>query len=154
FCLCWANENWSRRWDGHQHDILMAQYHSIDDDVAHIRHLLPTLADDRYIRVHGRPLFLVYRLAAIPDPRRTTEVWREEAQRAGLGDLYLAAVEAREAVGDPRPYGFDATVEFAPDWRHAGAGKYKRERYDLRARLYRRLKRHGWLSPAYWAHTV
>jgi len=154
FCLCWANENWSRRWDGQQQEILVAQYYSPEDDLAHIRHLLPAFADDRYIRVDGRPLFLVYWLGAIPAPRRTGDIWREEARKAGVGDLYLAAVESHELVGDPRPYGFDATVEFAPDWRHAGPIKYVRERYDLRARIYGRLKRHGWLSPAYWEHAV
>jgi len=154
FCLCWANENWSRRWDGQEHELLMAQSYSPEDDRAHIRHLLPAFADDRYIRVDGRPLFLVYWMAALPDSRRTADIWREEAQRAGVGDLYLVAVESHDAVGDPRPYGFDAAVEFAPEWRAMGSPKYYTERYDLRARVYRRLRQRGWLSPAYWEHSI
>jgi lipopolysaccharide biosynthesis protein len=154
FCLCWANENWSRRWDGRAQEILVAQSYSHEDDRAHIRHMLPALADSRYIRIDGRPLFLVYWVAAMPDPRRTAEIWREEAQRAGVGELYLAAVESHDAVADPGAYGFDATVEFAPEWREMGTPKYQTERYDLRARLYRRLRRYGLLSPAYWEHSI
>ena len=153
FCFCWANENWSRRWDGQEHEVLMAQSYSPDDDRAHIRHLLPAFADDRYIRVDGRPLFLVYWLAALPDARRTADTWREEAHRAGVGDLYLAAVESHRVVGDPHPHGFDAIVEFAPEWRLCSP-KYYSERYDLRARVYRRLRQRGWLSQAYWEHSI
>lgn len=117
FCLVWANEPWTRRWDGHAHDIVVPQTYSPQDDLAHIRHLLPALADPRCIRVDGRPLFLVYRTDHLPDPRRTSDTWREEALRAGLGELYLARVESFVSGLDPADIGFDAAVEFAPDWR-------------------------------------
>ena len=117
FCLCWANENWTRRWDGGEQHVLLEQRYSDEDDDAHIRHLLPRLADPRYIRVGGRPLLMIYRTELLPDPARTAERWRTAALRTGLGELFLAWVESLSQDRDPRSIGFDASVEFAPDWR-------------------------------------
>jgi len=119
FALSWANEHWSRTWDGAPTQVLMRQDYSPEDDVAHIRHLLPYFADDRYIRVDGRPLFHVYGASRLPDPVRTTETWREEARRAGLGDLYLCRWE-HDGQGDPAALGFDAAVDFQPDYPNLG----------------------------------
>ena len=57
YCLCWANENWSRRWDGLDNEILISQQHSDEDDVAFIKSLEKHLKDDRYIKINGRPLY-------------------------------------------------------------------------------------------------
>jgi hypothetical protein len=59
FCLCWANENWTRRWDGADQDILVAQSHSAEDDVAFIRYLTKYFNDPRYLRIHGKPVLTV-----------------------------------------------------------------------------------------------
>lgn len=121
FCLCWANENWTRRWDGEEKDILLKQEYSSTDDREHIRSLFPAFEDPRYIRVSGKPLFLVYRTEWLPDPLATTEIWREEADRAGVGELYLLRVESLHSSGtDPASLGFDGAVEFAPDWKRRG----------------------------------
>ncbi len=117
FCLCWANENWTRRWDGQERDVLLEQRYSPEDDVAHIRSLFPAFADPRYIRIAGRPVFLVYRTALLPDPERTAERWREASVREGIGDLYLIRVENFTADPAPSSIGFDAAMSFAPDWR-------------------------------------
>jgi hypothetical protein len=119
FCLCWANENWTRRWDGEDSLILMRQNYSEEDDRIHIRDLFRFFQDPRYIRIDGKPVFLVYRTENIPDPAKTAEVWREEARNAGIGDLFLVRVES---IGRVSPYeiGFDAALEFAPDWNRMG----------------------------------
>ena len=117
FCLCWANENWTRTWDGLNNQVLLAQTYSEADDRDHGRWLCRAFADRRYIRLEGKPLFLVYRAGALPDARRTTDIWREEANRAGIGELFLARVESNfeGERGDPRLLGFDAAVDFEPD---------------------------------------
>lgn len=114
FCLCWANENWTRQWDGAENEVLLAQRYSAEDDLAHIRALIPFFLDSRYIRVDGRPFLAVYRASNLPDPQRTAEIWRHEAERAGLGGLFLVRVESCGQSGDPRPLGFDAALQFEP----------------------------------------
>jgi lipopolysaccharide biosynthesis protein len=117
FALCWANENWTRRWDGLEQSVLVHQSYDADDDRRHGRWLARAFADERYIRVDGKPLFLVYRATDLDDPGRTTKIWRDEARRAGVGELFLCRVESfADERSDPRALGFDAAVEFAPDW--------------------------------------
>jgi lipopolysaccharide biosynthesis protein len=113
FCLCWANENWTRRWDGKDHEILIAQRHSPEDDRAIVRDLIRHFRDPRYIRVAGRPMMIVYRIDLLPDPRALVARWREECRRAGIGEIYLATVR-RFDMPDARRCGFDALVDFPP----------------------------------------
>ena len=113
FCLCWANENWTRRWDGLDSDVLIAQNHSPEDDIAFLEDILPALIDPRYIKVDGKPFLIVYRAGLLPDAAATAARWRERAVKAGLPGLYIVAARTLETV-DPMPFGFDATVEFPP----------------------------------------
>jgi lipopolysaccharide biosynthesis protein len=118
FSLCWANEAWTRSWSGGG-EVLVEQRYDREDDLAHIRWLATAFADPRYLRVDGKPLFLVYRAGQLPDAPRTTDLWRAEASRLGIGELYLARVESfRSEHTDPGALGFDAAVEFQPDWRN------------------------------------
>jgi lipopolysaccharide biosynthesis protein len=114
FCLAWANESWSRRWLGEEMAVLAEQTYSASDDLGHARWLLSALADARAIRVHGRPLFLIYRPRHLPDPRRTTDVIRHECVRAGLPDPYLVGIDAHCPGTDCREIGFDGTLRFEP----------------------------------------
>ncbi|MHA6204588.1 glycoside hydrolase family 99-like domain-containing protein [Dyella soli] len=113
-CLCWANENWSRRWDGRADDILIGQQHSVEDDLAFIAHVSRYLTDPRYLRVEGKPMLLVYRPGLLPDPMGTAQRWREWCHANGIGEIHLAYVQSFDRV-DPRSIGFDAAVEFPPN---------------------------------------
>ncbi len=113
YCFCWANENWTRRWDGADREILIAQNPSPADDEQLIRDLLAHFRDPRYIRVGGRPLFMVYRVGVLPDVRASAAIWRDICRREGIGELYLCAAKTYD-TGDPAQYGFDAVVEFPP----------------------------------------
>ena len=114
FCLCWANETWSRRWLGEERDILMEQTYSEADHAAHAEWLAEAFADPRYIRVAGRPLFLVYRPMHIPEPRRAIDIMRERVVRAGVPEPFFAGVDGHSAGTDFREHGYDGTVNFAP----------------------------------------
>lgn len=118
FCLCWANENWTRRWDGHDQEVLMKQEYSDADDRAHIEFLARFFRDPRYIRVQGKPVFIVYRPALLPDIRTTLDTWREVCQKNGVGEVYLMYMESFGEQRTPADMGFDAALEFQPDfWR-------------------------------------
>lgn len=114
FCLAWANESWSRSWLGDKRDILAEQRYSHEDDLAHARWLATAFADRRYLRVHGRPLFLIYRPFALPDARRTTDNLRTEIVRLGLPEPYLVGINAHNPDADMRKLGFDMTEHHEP----------------------------------------
>lgn len=137
FCLCWANEDWTRAWDGRSGEYLLQQHYAADDDREHMRWLATVFADPRYIRVNGKPLFLIYRLSRFPNPQQTAQIWREEARKLGIGEIYLARVESFSSEhSDPRALGFDAAVEFQPDWSLLGRplqrDKFRRLLWKLR----------------------
>jgi FkbM family methyltransferase len=111
FCFCWANENWTRRWDGMHDQILVPQNHTPEDDVKFIRHLIPAFDDSRYIWVNGRPLLLIYRTELFPNVLQTVETWRSELRKAGLGDPYLVRCEGFDPWTKPGDIGFDASYE-------------------------------------------
>lgn len=113
-CLCWANENWTRTWDGRAEEVLVAQQHSPGDDLAFIAHVAQYLRDPRYLRVDGKPLLLLYRPGKLPDARATTDRWRAWCRDNGIGEIFLAYVQSFERP-DPRDIGFDAAVEFPPN---------------------------------------
>ena len=116
FCFCWANENWTRRWDGNEDDILLKQTYSAEDARAFIRHLIPFFRDKRHIRIDGRPLLLVYRPTNIPDIGGYLATWAAECEVAGLRKPFVAAVLTRGAV-NPDDFGMDAGAErVLHDW--------------------------------------
>jgi glycosyltransferase involved in cell wall biosynthesis len=114
FCICWANENWSRRWDGLDQDLLMEQHYSPEDDVNFIAHMSKYLRDPRYIRVGGKPLMVVYRPNLFPSMKDTALRWRDWCRSNGLGEIYISYVQSFEKR-DPAYYGLDAAIEFPPN---------------------------------------
>lgn len=138
FMLAWANENWTRAWDGGSHDVLLRQSYSRADTIAHARHLLPAFADARYIQVENRPVFAIYNADEIPDPVRWCDLFRETCMKEGI-DPYLIRIE-RHLDLDTRPpaaSGFDAALEFQPFSR--SFRRWLSSRPDLKTHLGRRI---------------
>lgn len=113
FMLCWANENWTRRWDGGDETVLMAQSYSREDAFNHIKALIPIFKDSRYIRSSGKPVFAIYRSTAIPNLAEILDVFREEAIKEGL-ELSIVRIESFGEGGLTHMAGFDAAIEFQP----------------------------------------
>ena len=113
FMYCWANENWSRRWDGKEEEILIKQEYSAEDDIAHIHYLCKKVfSDPRYIRVNGKPFFAIYRPSLFPDIKATIETWRREALKYGM-ELYLGYMQGFNIRTSPEELGFDAAIDFS-----------------------------------------
>ena len=78
FCLCWANETWSGIWHGAPKHVLIEQtYPGPEDHEAHFNALLPAFRDARYIRIDGKPVFIVYRPLEIPNVKAAMRQWRD-----------------------------------------------------------------------------
>ena len=113
FCIMWANENWTRRWDGMEAEVLLRQDYSPEHEEALLDTIAGYLGHPRYLKVGNRPLLLIYRPALIPDARETTARWRAKLTvRLGVEPLILMA----QAFGDfdPMLYGLDGAFEFPP----------------------------------------
>ena len=93
FCLMWANENWTRRWDGRESDVLIGQHYEEVPATAFIEDVLSILRDPRYMRIDGRPLVAIYRPAQIPDTAKAIAAWRAAARREGIGELFVMNVD-------------------------------------------------------------
>jgi lipopolysaccharide biosynthesis protein len=116
FMLCWANENWTRTWDGKDNEILIKQEYSFEDDAAHMRWLCSNVFHDkRYIRVNDCPVFVIYRHDLFPDIVKTSKIWRDIAVKEfGLKGLYLCTTESFNNQINPAEINFDAAIEFSP----------------------------------------
>ncbi len=114
FCLCWANESWTRRFDGSSGEIIMYQNESVESYKAFIESIKIYVKDKRYIRVNGRPVLIIYRPSFIPDCPDVLAYWRSYCQQEGLGNPYLIGVKENTFDGDLLSLGFDAQSEFHP----------------------------------------
>ncbi len=141
FCLCWANENWTRRWDGQDSETLIEQSHSYKDSMEFFNYVNSYFLDDRYIKIDGRPILVIYRANIIPEIERIQKLWRDQAKNLGWPDLYLISAQTF-GLKDPRPLGFDAAVQFPPHNQRHGfsinhqianlAGEFKGKIFDYR----------------------
>jgi lipopolysaccharide biosynthesis protein len=128
----WANENWTRRWDGQESDVLIGQDYDQVPATEIIENMLPFISDERYLRIDGRPVIAVYRPGVIPDLREVLRAWRQRAKQAGIDDLCVLMVDFEAhyggITGSHREHGLDGRLGFPPhnalwDWLpHEGLG--------------------------------
>lgn len=116
FCICYANENWTKRWDGLDQDVLikMTYSKSFVQDLA--SEIAPCLKDSRYIRIDGKPLFIIYKAALIPKIENFVVEFRNECRKIGIGEIYLTSVLSwiPNKIFEACQYGFDDNLEFPP----------------------------------------
>jgi lipopolysaccharide biosynthesis protein len=116
FCLSWANETWSRRWDGKNHQILIQQTHPPEKErwALHFDYLIKAWRDERAIKVDGKPVFVIYRPNNIPKLEQMLDFWREKAIQNGLKGLYFIVQKRTEFPPHENLNGFDAVFQFQP----------------------------------------
>ncbi|MGG5890054.1 glycoside hydrolase family 99-like domain-containing protein [Falsiroseomonas sp. HC035] len=122
FMICWANEPWSRNWDGANKEVLMPQDYREGWVEAFARDVAPLLRDRRYLRLGGpggRPMLMVYRIMHVPRPAEAVAALREALRRRGVGEVHLAAGwlslgEDKPLPDQPAALGLDSYFEFPP----------------------------------------
>lgn len=120
FCLCWANENWTRTWDGMNKDVLIKQEYKKNDPEKFILDMKKYLLDSRYIRVDGKPVILVYEPNSIPDFEKVVDKWRETARKNGIGEIAIWSKSSMADIEFKNVDFVDAEFDFAP----VGHGQY------------------------------
>ncbi|WP_171176764.1 glycoside hydrolase family 99-like domain-containing protein [Ruegeria sp. HKCCA4633] len=113
YCMIWANKNWTNRLDGLDQEIQIDKDHSLENSHEMFQYLEPFMKDPRYIRVNGKPLFIVCRAHPIPDFKKTVQMWRKQAKEMGLGGLYVVSAPT-VGNGAPEELGLDAVIQFPP----------------------------------------
>lgn len=131
FCLNWANETWSRRWDGQDHHILQLQTHPPEKErwELHFQYLIKAWTDPRAICIDGKPLFLIYRPLRIPQLGDMLDYWRTRAHAYGLPGLYFATVQQFHRPPSEVLRHFDALMLFQPFASMANTGPMRVARW-------------------------
>jgi lipopolysaccharide biosynthesis protein len=109
FCIGWANESWTRTWEGDEKEILIKQEYSHEDDIIHARWLANVFSDHRYLTFNSRPILVIYRAPALPDAKRTIETIKAECTKMGLKEPYVIGRDTHYFGVDMRDYGCDIT---------------------------------------------
>lgn len=113
FCIMWANENWTRTWDGHDNEVLIQQDYLASDEEAFIADTAGYMAHERYMKVNGRPVFILYRPGLLPNARATLQQWRQLWTEALGVTPWILMVQGFGDL-DPREFGLDGALEFPP----------------------------------------
>jgi len=114
FCFAWANENWTRTWEGPggEKEVLMNQKYGDETDwKAHFDYLKDFFADERYIKKDGKPVLMIYRLDKIPCYKKMFDYWQELAIQAGLPGIYIIQMYYKE---EQIRRGIDAYALYVP----------------------------------------
>jgi hypothetical protein len=113
FCLAWANETWAGLIHGVKDRVLITQTYPGEEDYrAHFQLVLKAFRDERYIKVDGKPLFVIYKPGLLPDAVEFTSLWRQMALDAGLAGMHFVGVA--DEKWNPAQFGFDGAVLAEP----------------------------------------
>lgn len=127
FCLCWANENWSKRWDGGNHEIIVEQtYGDYESWKMHLDYLVNFFKDDRYIRINNKPLLLVYKPELMPEMKKWVSFIKKEISTYGFEGICIAVQYPKYYVNGFDRSLFDYYIDFEPAFTRLEADKNKR----------------------------
>ena len=147
FCMCWANEPWTRAWDGATSEVIMPQeYGSKKEWKEHIDYLIPFFKDDRYIKINGCPLFVIYRTESISDIDSMIQLWEDVCRKAGFDGIHIVE-ELNGFQTQEYSKKSKAVLKFQPNYEEKVRGslvkkidrlksKFICQRYDVEKTLY------------------
>jgi hypothetical protein len=151
FCLCWANEPWTRTWDGKDREILMPQtFGGVEDWKKHIEYFLPFFKDNRYIRINGKPVLFVYSPRKIPDFDKMIAYWNSFLRANQIPGLYLI-----EFISTFNPRAFSKASESVLEFEPLFSAHYEVSRYHQAKRFVnKKLGRTDFLDYDYLWHQL
>ncbi|HEY7841665.1 MAG TPA: glycoside hydrolase family 99-like domain-containing protein [Gammaproteobacteria bacterium] len=116
FCLCWANETWSKRWDGLDHHVLQLQTHEPSREKwgRHFEYLIRAWTDERAIRIGGKPVFVIYRPHKIAQIGEMFDYWQTRAREFGVDGIHFLAMRQVADVAPELRRHFDGVIQFQP----------------------------------------
>ena len=118
FMLCWANENWTRRWDGNDQDILIGQSHTVEDHYKVADDLIRYMVDDRYIKINNKPVLLIYRPAIIDEFNMLVDILQFKAKEKGFNGVHIVSTNSFKFMRNGKHEGeklkINAIAEFPP----------------------------------------
>lgn len=116
FCLCFANENWSKNWDGGDKEVLIEQKFLEDDPKQFAQDIMPFFADERYIKINNKPILVVYKPQLFKKEILKNFVYElnKNAKENGLDGVYLVMAKTQDIETNPEDFFMDAVVEFPP----------------------------------------
>ena len=111
YCLCWANESWTRAWYGLNEEILQPQLYGHEKDWKnHADYFIRFFKDDRYIKIDNKPVLCIYRTPDIDELTDMLNVITKKTIDAGLEGLYIIGgktageIESRKDIVDAYYY--------------------------------------------------
>jgi hypothetical protein len=148
FCICWANESWTRRWDGSENEVLIEQPELEPGDNSLPIQITEIVSDNRYIRVNDKPLIVIYRSDIIGQVQEVLAGWRQYFRDVGVGEVHFCMAET---FGQKNPYelGFDSSLVFPPHGLEAPlktelfvdkSDNFEGQVFDYRDVVYRKLE--------------
>lgn len=115
FCLCWANENWSKRWDGGDNGIIVSQDYGDEEDLKrHVDYLCEFFKDSRYIKKDGKPILLIYKLDLIPNLEKTLSIIRKRVKKNGFPGVEIIGQYPKFYLEKNNLQLLDGYVQFQP----------------------------------------
>lgn len=116
FCIMWANENWSKLWDGGNKEVILEQKLADDDDKKFMTDVLPYMKDKRYIKIQNRPLLAIYDAFTFPQDKLCSLIqsFRRIAKRNGFPDLFIMIANQDDFDENLINWNADSLLEYKP----------------------------------------
>jgi hypothetical protein len=95
FALCWANEPWTKNWDGGNQQVLIAQDYGVEEDWRkHYEYLSQFFKHPLYIKEDNCPIIYIYRIGHILDSGASDmlKLWKRLAKEEGYNGLKIIAI--------------------------------------------------------------
>jgi lipopolysaccharide biosynthesis protein len=132
YFFCWANENWTRRWDGGDTEILLKQDYSTSECRKQFSYLSKFFNDENYVKVNGCPVISIYKPFLVDLLSSWVQQLREICRENNLKGIYLIYTihQGIEHQVNIMEKGFDAGMIFEPSYADMDISAHKLNYFD------------------------